>query len=634
MCGIAGLVGPDEEAVRHLPPMLRALERRGPDSEGTHCWTGAAFGHRRLAIFDLSSAGAQPMLSPDGEIGVIFNGAVYNFRKLRHELASAGYGFNSDTDTEVLIHGYREWGIDLLVERLDGMFAFAIWDRTVGTLFLVRDRLGVKPLVYAPRPEGGLAFASTVRALRAAGVVADVSPDGVLDFLQDGFVAETHSIYVGARKLPPGSILEWRDGAQRIRRYWTPPGPRADGSTSFETAVEETEHLLLRAVEARLHADVPVAALLSAGIDSSLICWAIATLGGDVTAFTIGTPGHPGDETAAALRTAELLGIRHQLLPLSDADEPEITDLVAAYPEPFACSSALGMLQLSRAIARTPARVFLTGDGGDDVFLGYPRHRMLQRTQRVAQFVPPAVATFWRDARELVPHRGFLKRAVHLVDYTTGGLGAFLDASPGARDFRARHLLGPRLVDQPMPPRPWSIESAREALPEYLEHDLHTQFVSEYLVKVDGASMYHGLEARSPFLGREIWEFASALPLQLRLRGGVLKAVLRELARRRLGPRVADAPKRGFTVPVEAWMGGRWLPRVRETMQDTVLVAEGWIAPRALQEEVALSARSRRASRRLWYLWVLEEWLRMEREGTYAASPSAHLSGLRTEARS
>ena len=634
MCGLAGMVGVDASPSDSLPRMLRALARRGPDSEGTHSWNGATFGHRRLAIFDLSSAGAQPMLSPDGEIGVVFNGAIYNFRQLRRELASAGCSFRSETDTEVLVQGYRAWGIDRLVDRLDGMFAFAVWDGPGEVLYLVRDRLGVKPLVYAPRPGGGLAFASTVRALRSAGIVSRVSPDGVLDFLHDGFVAESHSIYEGARKLAPASILEWRKGSEQIRRYWTPPSPRNDRSMSFDAAVTETDRLLLREVELRLHADVPVAALLSAGIDSSLVCWAIAKLGGDVTAFTIGTPGHPSDESAAALRTAEILGIRHELLPLTDADEPEVSDLVAAYPEPFACSSALGMLQLSRAISRTPARVFLTGDGGDDVFLGYPRHRLLLQTQRVAAYLPSHTTALWRGVRGFVPQRGVAKRAVHLVDYATGGLGAFLDANPGAMDFRAHGLFGPRLLDRPLRHHPWSIQSARHALAEYLEHDLASQFVSEYLVKVDGASMFHGLEARSPFLGRQLWEFASALPFDVRMRDGVLKAVLRELARRHLGSRVADAPKRGFTVPVESWMGGRWLARVRDVLQNGRLVSDGWVSKAGMHSELESAARTRQASRRLWYLWVLEEWFRIEADEIAPNPLNDRQSQLRMEIRS
>jgi asparagine synthase (glutamine-hydrolysing) len=477
----------------------------------------------------------------------------------------------------------------------------------------VRDRLGVKPLVYADNGSQGIAFASTVRALRSAGLVSELNPAAMVDFLQDGFVGETQTIYRGAAKLAPASILEWSARGSIIRRYWAPPAVDPRSRISFEEAVAETERLLLRAVELRLHADVPVASLLSAGIDSSLVCWAIAKLGGDVTAFTMSAPGHPSDETALATETARILGIRHQVLALSDSDEPDVSDIALAYAEPFACSSALGMLRLSRAIAGTPAKVFLTGDGGDDVFLGYPRHRMLLQIQRAARFIPGPATELWRALRTAVPRRGALKRAVHLVDYTVGGLGAFVGGNPGFADFRRHGMLGPRLAGERRGELPWSVDSARNVLTEYLERDLRTQFVSEYLVKVDGASMHYALEARSPFLDQEVWEFASALPHETRLHDGTLKAILREIARRRLGDRVASAPKLGFTVPVEDYMGRRWLSRVKSSFEGSLLASEGWLSGTALQRELTACERTGRASRRLWYAWVLEEWLRAER---------------------
>jgi asparagine synthase (glutamine-hydrolysing) len=626
MCGIAGVVGSAAGVAGSLPSMLHALERRGPDSEGVHQWPGVMFGHRRLAIFDLSSAGAQPMVTPDGRTGVVFNGAIYNFRDLRTELSGRGFSFVSETDTEILLAGYRAWGIDELVARLNGMFAFALWDTATGRLFLVRDRLGVKPLVYLIGRDGGLSFASTVRALRAGGAVSELSPLAIADFLQDGFVGESHAIYQGAEKLPPATILEWSAQGTTMRSYWSPPAVKDGGSPTFADAVVETERLLLRAVERRLHADVPVAALLSAGIDSSLVCWAIAKLGGDVTAFTMSAPGHPSDETALATDTARRLGIRHEALELSDSDEPDISELSAAYPEPFACSSALGMLRLSRAIRGTPARVFLTGDGGDDVFLGYPRHLHLRQVERVSRRVPLGVAAAWRALEGIVPRRGPLRRAAHFADYVSGGLGAFLAANPGLADFRARGLLGPRLGETNAVLPPWSATSARRVLAEYLEHDRSTQFVSEYLVKVDGASMYFGLEARSPFLDQSLWEFASALPFETRLRGGVLKAILRELANRHIGPQVAYARKQGFTVPVEVWMGQRWRDRVATSLSESLLVEQGWIDGAALRQEVAMARRRGRASRRLWYLWVLEEWLRTERETMAVGGRQAAIS--------
>ncbi|HEX4936380.1 MAG TPA: hypothetical protein VFV33_24530, partial [Gemmatimonadaceae bacterium] len=223
--------------------MIDALARRGPDSAGTHAWPRAILGHRRLAIFDLSPAGQQPMLLEDGRIGVAFNGAIYNFHALRDELERGGARVRSRTDTEVLLWGYRAWGIDALVARLRGMFAFALWDDERGTLWLVRDRLGVKPLVYVHR-DGSLAFASTPRALRAAGWVDALDPAAVAEYLEYGFVTDDRVIYAGARKVPAATIVEFAGGAVRERRYWTPPvaGSRA---MAFDEAVEEAERLLL-----------------------------------------------------------------------------------------------------------------------------------------------------------------------------------------------------------------------------------------------------------------------------------------------------------------------------------------------------------------------------------------------------
>ncbi len=620
MCGIAGYVG---RAARgdSVASMLHALRRRGPDSHGMYEWPGAVLGHRRLAIFDLSAAGHQPMLSPNGEIGIVFNGAIYNFRPLRLELEQDGFVFLSETDTEVLIHGYTAWGIDGLVDRIRGMFAFALWDARSRRLFLVRDRLGVKPLVYA-HSDDGLAFASTPRALRAAGLAQDISPRAVGDFLQFGFVTEARSIYDGIAKLPPASIGEWFDGRLQIRQYWKAPHEDNASTISFDEAVEETERLLLRAVELRLQADVPIAALLSGGIDSTLVCWAIAKLRGDITAYTVGTPGHAVDETADAVETARILKIPHEILVTSDEDDVNGDELATAYAEPFACGSALGMLRLSKTIAATATKVLLTGDGGDDVFLGYPRHELLWRTQSAAAWLPSASTAAWRAARTLFPKRGPLKRFVHLVDYTTGGLGAFLAANPGYVDFQQHGLLGERFasVGAVAATREVSIRAARTALSDYLEYDYRTQFVSEYLVKVDGSTMHYALEARSPFLDHELWSFAASLPFALRLHNGTLKSILREIARRRVGERVARGRKRGFVVPVESWIGGRWLGRVTERLRTPLIVSDGWIRADALQRELAQAKQAGVASRRLWYLWVLEEWMQAERVADADAS--------------
>ncbi|MDP8981810.1 MAG: asparagine synthase (glutamine-hydrolyzing) [Acidobacteriota bacterium] len=621
MCGIAGFAGPSasEEPVRR---MMASLARRGPDGEGLESWPGAVLGHRRLSIYDLSEAGHQPMLSPDGSIGIIFNGSIYNFLQIRAVLEKCGYRFRSNSDTEVLIHGYREWGIDALVARLRGMFAIALWDHAQRKLFLIRDRLGVKPLVYTVR-DGSIAFASTPRALRHGGFVDRTDTLAVAQYLEFGYIPDPGTIYEDAVKLAPATILEWRAGEIRQRQYWTPVTVSENDAPSFEEAVEETERLFLEAVEMRLEADVPVGALLSGGVDSSLVCWAIAKLGGEITAFTVGTPGDPWDETADARATAKMLGIRHQVIE-ADADIPGVDELAAAFGEPFACASALGILRVSKAI-KPSATVLLTGDGGDDVFLGYPEHKSFYTAQRLARALPGPLAKGWPHLRGVVPQVGPLRRALHLADYAAGGVGAVAQAHDGLPVYRRHGLLGASLADISIPQRdiPWSPQAGREVLSGFLEYDRKTRFTGEYMTKVDGGTMYYALEARSPFLDQELWNFAAALPFNLRLRGGTLKAVLRELARRRIGPRVAAGPKRGFGIPVQRWLTGRWRCAFETALDDSILAEQAVIRPDAVRRLLSASAKKEWAPVQLWYLFVLEAWLRRERDEYGRVSPSA-----------
>jgi asparagine synthase (glutamine-hydrolysing) len=614
MCGIAGLVGTNnqEQAIVAVSAMTRALERRGPDGAGIEVWSGAVLGHRRLAIIDLSDAGRQPMLSVDGRVGVTFNGEVYNFIELRKELFARGYQFASGTDTEVLLHGYAEWGLDELVTKLRGMFAFALWDDVKQTLFLVRDRLGVKPLLYAAH-DGGLAFASTARALRAAGFVDLIDEKAVAEYLEFGYVTDDRSIYRGAHKVPAASIVEWSNGSLSAREYWSPPVVDQACKLSFDDAVEETERLLLEAVALRLRSDVPVGALLSGGVDSSLVCWAVAKLGADVTAYTVGTPGDEWDETDDARATAARLGITHRVLPLSATDAPDVGELVSAYGEPFACASALGMLSVSRAV-RESAKVLLTGDGGDDVFLGYPEHRHFWMSQKFARALPDFAGRLWQHHRQRFPRVGPLRRAATFLDFTTGGLGGVTAVHDGLPMYWRNGMLGERLYAVNIDQRAlaWSSASARDLLAEFLRYDRQTRFVGEFLTKVDGATMHHSLEARSPFLDYKLWEFAAALPFDLRLRGGRSKAVLRELARRRVGEQVARGRKRGFGIPVQRWMVGRWHDRVKESFSDSLLAKEGWIDSAATLRQLDKSLPAGSAPNQLWYLFVLESWLQSE----------------------
>lgn len=621
MCGIAGIVGcgNTDPTNKQMGQMLSALARRGPDAEGRDAWPDAVLGHRRLSIFDLSEAGRQPMLTSDGSIGLVFNGAIYNFHELRAELEERGCSFRSHTDTEVILFGYREWGIDSLVARLRGMYAIGIWDNSRQTLFLIRDRLGVKPLVYATRA-GSLAFASTVRALRSAGWVDDIDPQAIAEYLEFGYVTDSRSIYLGASKLPPASILEWTKGKATIREYWRAPAATETGP-SFEEAVEETERLLLQAVELRLFADVPVGALLSGGVDSSLVCWAMKKLGADITAFTVGTPGEATDETVDAEATAKTIGIRHQILELTADDCPDISELIEAFPEPFAVSSALAMLRISRTI-KPHVTVLLTGDGGDDVFLGYPRHQHLWLAQNIAKNLPGSLAGLWPHIRGPVQRIGPLRRAGRLLDYSTLGLSAFVQANDGLPMYWRNGILGERMdglnVEQRQQSRPSNGMGGSRVLTEFLEYERYNKFLGEYLPKVDGASMYYALEARSPFLDQELWNYGASLPYRVRLNGRRSKAILREIARRRIGERVAFGVKRGFGVPVERWMAGAWRADVEARFRDSMLEDEGWIRSGPVLKQLQQAKSAGETPKQLWRLYVLEHWLRRERSGAMA----------------
>lgn len=629
MCGIAGLAGDfDRMSGQSIVRALNhSLALRGPDAEGLESWPGAVLGHRRLSIFDLSALGNQPMLSPDRQIGVVFNGAIYNFLELRRELETAGYAFRSRCDTEVLVHGYRHWGVEKMLPRLRGMFAVAIWDAVNRKLTLFRDRLGVKPLLYAVR-NGQLAFASTARALHDAGFAPDIDLDGVTEFLEYGYITDDCSIYEGVHKVPPAGVVEWRDGKLWKSSYWELPQIQESTKISFSDAVERTESIFLDAVKLRLEADVKVGALLSGGVDSSLVCWAIAKLGGNIGAFTIGTPNDPMDESDDALATARSLGIPHQIIALDPDESPEAEDLAIAYGEPFACASALGMLRVSKAV-KQEATVLLTGDGGDDIFLGYPEHKIFWMAQRLASATPSVALPAWKQLRGLFPKSGHGKRARLFLDFALGGLGAVASGHDGLPFYWSNALLGSRLKDRNNTKRdlPWSHDSARNLLTEFLQYDRETRFTGEYMTKVDGGAMRYAVEARSPFLDHLLWEFAGALPYGMRLQGGVLKAILREMARKNIGDRVAKGAKKGFGIPVRRWLAGRWGAKFEQNMRDSRLGREGLIDPAKVIEVWKRHAVTGEVPNQLWYIHVLETWFRMQKTVPVASALHEQVTG-------
>jgi asparagine synthase (glutamine-hydrolysing) len=437
----------------------------------------------------------------------------------------------------------------------------------------------------------------------------EIDARAVAHFLKRGYIPERLCIFRGFRKVLPGTIVEWSDGRIAERTYWKVPKPRDEKQPSFEEAVDHTERLFLDAVQRRLHADVPLAVLLSGGIDSALVCWAMARAGADIAAFTAAVPGHAEDESDDARRTASALGVRHHVLPIEADATSLIADVAEAFGEPFAAASALGMLAVSRAIS-SEATVVLTGDGGDDLFLGYPRHRYLQASELAARWIPESAANLWiGDGGRRRPAGGTLRRAAHFVDYATGGLGAFLKAGG---ENGGDSLLGSRLHEDHLPDRDieWSARAGRRVLHDHLDHVMTQQFTGEYLTKVDGSTMHHGLEARSPFLDHSLWEFGAGLSPALRLHRWRLKAILRAIAARRLGNRVAAGKKRGFEIPIGRWLASDPDGMVRDTLGAQSIADEGWVDAPSLLRRFDAEARSGDVSRPVWYAYVLHAWLR------------------------
>jgi asparagine synthase (glutamine-hydrolysing) len=486
----------------------------------------------------------------------------------------------------------------------------------------VRDRLGIKPLVYSPTPQG-LMFASTVAALRSTGAVnTEIDPQAVLEYLEFGFVTDIHSVYREVSKVPPATIVEWSAAAGiTTRSYWDLPKTGEGPKISFEEALEETERRIIDCTRLRLIADVPIAALLSGGIDSALVCWALSRLNANVRTFTMSAPGDPSDETDAARATAQALGIPHEALVIDRSGSDPVGELVDAFSEPFACQSALGMLHLSAAI-KPVATVLLTGDGGDDVFLGYPFFLYAWRAQQWAARAPGFAPALWRRLRGMLPGNGVWKRAHSFANYTMGGLGPYNRVRAGLPYFEQRSLLGERLQGLRLPQRdlPESLHSARHLLDEVFQYQRRTHFTSEYMPKVDSSTMYYGLESRAPFLDHTLWEFAAGLSPEIRFHGGQLKAVLREIVRRRIGPSTASRAKQGFRVPAEKWLAGPWRADLDRLQSGTLVEREGYIQGPALRSEIDRAIAAGGASEQLWYVAVLERWLQSQQ------SPVASLS--------
>ena len=632
MCAITGIYGPAAGAgidAALLARMNDSQRHRGPDQQGVHVEPGVGLAHRRLSIIDLSG-GVQPLFNEDGSVVVVFNGEIYNFQGLAEELKALGHRFHTHSDTEVIVHAWEAWG-SACVERFRGMFAFAIWDRNRQTLFLARDRLGIKPLHYAWLADGSLVFASELKALLLHPALGrDIEPEAVEDYFAFGYVPEPRTILKGVRKLPAGHHLTIRRGAARPRpvRYWDVPfaeTPLQD--LNPDQAGEELIERLREAVRIRLIAEVPLGAFLSGGVDSSAVVAMMAGIMGDAgpvntCSISFGDPAF--NESRYAEQVARRYGTAHRTEQL-DVDQFALLDRLAAlYDEPYADSSALPTYLVCE-LARRQVTVALSGDGGDENLAGYKRYRWQADEDRLRALLPLAArrALFGPLGRAYPALAGaprFLRAKATFQSLGRDSVEGYFDIISVMDDeMRARlysdrfkrELQGYRAVEVL---RRHAANSPTEhplSLLQYL--DMKTYLVDDILTKVDRASMAHALEVRVPLLDHELVEWISSLPPDLKLRGGEGKHLLKRALEPHLPRDLLYRPKMGFAVPLASWFRGPLRERVRRALLGPTLADSGLFRRDALAYLLDTHQRGRRDySASLWSLLMFEAFLKRQ----------------------
>jgi asparagine synthase (glutamine-hydrolysing) len=632
MCGIAGKL--NFAAARPVHPeqlraMTAAIAHRGPDADGFYVGPGIGLGHRRLSIIDLAT-GDQPVSNEDGAIQVVFNGEIYNFADLRSELEGAGHVFRTRTDTEVIVHAYEEWG-EQSVERFRGMFAYALWDGRRRRLVLVRDRLGVKPVFYAVTPES-LVFGSEIKALlEDPDVPCEWSAEALDAYLALQYVPAPRTIYRDIWKLPAGHLLVAEGANVSVRRYWDLTFTGEGDASREEQYLEQLDALVGESVRLRLVSDVPIGAFLSGGIDSSIVVAAMVDgRAGRVVTTSVGFAEQAFNELEHARTVA-----RH--LETESYEKVVTPDIVEVLPrlawhfdEPFADSSAVPTYYVSAA-AREHVTVALSGDGGDELWAGYARHRVerweLAARARLGSAGGRAAA--WLANRlpfEMKGKRSLGHLALSPADacaqkhayglFEAGSRDSGSRDSLYTRDFAASvrdadPFAGFRIAYDACP--------SSDPLDRALYVDVKTYLVDDILAKVDRMSMAVSLEAREPLLDHKLLEFAATVPTALKLKKGRSKYLLRRLLERRVPRAIMDRPKHGFEAPIGAWLRGPLAPMTNELLLDGRLERRGIFEPRSIERLWREHREGRRDHRhRLWSLLMLELWFRQ-----YADAPAS-----------
>lgn len=624
MCGIAGIFATKTAAPSEIPSaigrMVGIIDHRGPDDQGIWVGKGIALGHARLSVIDLTAAGHQPMPNEDGSIQIVFNGEIYNFVQLRAELSERGYHFKSHTDTEVILNGYHCWGVRVF-ERLRGMFAIALWDRHEETLVLARDRIGKKPLFYAWQ-DGVFLFGSEIKSILVwPGFKREPEYEAIHHYLTLQYIPAPWSAFKGVKKFPNASYMTvTREGRVNVQRYWALPEPVQARHRPLPELKEELVAQLDEAVRLRMIADVPLGAFLSGGVDSSAIVAMMARhSSGRVKTFCIGFDEDGYDERVYARMVAERYDTDHHEMVVRPQAAAILPVLTWHYNEPFADPSAIPTYYVAQ-MARRHVTVVLNGDGGDESFLGYSRYSQCLNTEwisnlplplrqlasRIVQSIPPDVDRYraLRVARRWLSYvseqasRRYAPSIVYFYDH---------DKVAGY-DHHMRPFLGDSSLDR----LEFYFQQSKSFVGGAAWADIHTYLPDDLLVKVDIASMAHGLEARSPLLDHQLMEWAARIPSAQKMEGGVTKSILKSALEPFLPNDVLYRPKMGFGVPIDEWLKGE----LKTYAYDTLLTAQarqrGVMMPAYVKSLLDAHCDGIQLHHtRLWALLMLELWFQM-----------------------
>lgn len=601
MCGIVGIVdtrGERDIDAQVLTRMNESQLHRGPDEGSLHIELGVGFGHRRLSIIDLAS-GLQPLFNEDGSVVIVFNGEIYNYRELMAELTALGHVFRTRCDTEVIVHAWEQWG-EACVSHLRGMFAFGVWDRNQKTLFLARDHIGVKPMFYALLPDGYFVFGSELKSLMTfPNLSRQLNPQAVEDYFAYGYIPEPKTIFHDAFKLSPGHTITLKIGDTQVtqKRYWDLPF-KALPALSEAEASEELIQRLRESVKSQMESEVPLGAFLSGGVDSSAVVAMMAEQNPEqVNTCSIGFNDPQYDESSFATEVAKKFKTRHFSETVDTDDYGLIDTLAALYDEPYADSSAIPTYRVCQ-LARKRVTVALSGDGGDENFAGYRRHRYAMAEQKVRSLMPLAVRK---------PLFGTLGKLYPKADWAPRVFRAKTTFEALARDlvegyFHGVSIMPDRVRDQLFSPRFRKDLQGYQAIEVMRGHaaqaptddplsliqyiDFKTYLPGDILTKVDRASMAHSLEVRVPLLDHQLVEWISGLPSSIKLRGGEGKYIFKKALEPHLPHDVLYRPKMGFSIPLASWLRGPLKEITRSAILGPLLADTGIFDMKFLKEMV------------------------------------------------